>query len=49
MQEIIDIDHRLCAMMDNESLIIEGEPLKTATGSLIKKPGELSANWASLP
>jgi membrane-bound serine protease (ClpP class) len=32
----------MAAMMDaNESLIIEGEPLKTATGSLIKKPGEL--------
>ena len=32
----------MAAMMDaNESLIIEGEPLKTASGSLIKKPGEL--------
>ena len=32
----------MAAMMDaNESLIIEGEPLKTETGGLIKKPGEL--------
>ena len=32
----------MAAMMDaNESLIIEGEPLKTASGSLIKKTGEL--------
>jgi membrane-bound serine protease (ClpP class) len=32
----------MAAMMDaNESLIIEGEPLKTPSGSLIKKPGEL--------
>ena len=32
----------MAAMMDaNESLIIEGEPLKTEAGSLIKKPGEL--------
>ncbi len=32
----------MAAMMDaNESLIIEGEALKTESGSLIKKPGEL--------
>jgi membrane-bound serine protease (ClpP class) len=32
----------MSAMMDaNESLIIEGEPLRTDSGSLIKKPGEL--------
>ena len=32
----------MAAMMDaNESLIIEGEPLKTENGGLIKKPGEL--------
>ena len=33
----------MAAMMDaNESLIIEGEPLKTENGGLIKKPGELT-------